>query len=508
MPDMSSLRSLYSDSIDVIRNYLSAELGPVNIRVGEDFDRDGVVLRAEKGSARTFRVFLSHEFLSDFQTEEIAAKLSAWRVADGAKTLPSGHTLFVATEGVFSELTEGPSLRESTQRFAKVLPSSPEMKELYDRAFSVPVNGVPLGDIPSEMQGDPDLYISYSDDFANKLGAVYLLDAAGYRGFELRAVPTTPVYLGVDFEVKLASGDSAFLDFQRAADQVERRANAMREQINVGLRRAMRENKDLRRSIEGTYIDITCPRSPTSKSEVDATVAEITHFVISNEWTNYGNSSIVPFDEDRYPRLSSLGARVYVSQGTTYLSVQEGARTFDPGEPYHLASRLVKNEARRRFDIQPVWLGIYLSEMALVFPVPLEEFMKSVRVEETPFEEILVGSAGRAAVTGNKDSKMAMMNFREWSKKIATAVRNKRDVDIKSSEEVVTFLCGERGVMLRALSGHTAALVPALVLGGTIEEGDQLQGRSQWMESRNFSIDNLSLPHVVRMILALLAPDY
>jgi hypothetical protein len=99
------------------------------------------------------------------------------------------------------------------------------------------------------------------------------------------------------------------------------------------------------------------------------------------------------------------------------------------------------------------------------------------------------------------------MTFDEWCSKISSDVASHRDVDIRSSDDAVTFSCGQRGIVLRRLSNDTAALVPAVSIGGTIGEGQRLEDRSQWMDARSFSIDDLSAPHVAQAILALLADD-
>jgi len=395
---LDSLRSMYRSSIDVIEKYLTREMPGIELRVGEDFERDGVVFRTTKESILGFRIFVSHEFLSDTPLDHVDDALRKWKVAAQAEALSQGCTLFVVSNGTFKERTEGYTLRDSAQRFAALLPPSTALTDLYTRVFSIPVDGVALGDIPSEMQGDPDLYITYSEHFANALGAAYLLDGAGYRDFALNTTKGSR-YEGIDFQILLESGDVAYLEFKRAITPAERRTNALREQANIGLRAALRDRPALASAIDGHFIQITLPLVPGSKSEVDSLVGEIIRFVMSREWVPYDDGSIVPFDEDHYPILSGLGAQVYLAAGPTHLSVSEGARSFDRNAPYRIARQIIMQQRNQRFNVSPVWLGISLAD-TLILPssAELNSLVRNIDRIPNPFDKIIVGSAEGAAV--------------------------------------------------------------------------------------------------------------
>jgi hypothetical protein len=374
------------------------EVPGIELRVGEDFERDGVVFRAGRESSRGFRIFFSHEFLSDTPIDLVDDALRKWNVATQATDLAQGSTLFVVSEGTFAERTEGQTLRDSSLRFAAVLPPSTALASLYNRVFAVPVDGVPLGDIPSEMQGDPDLYITFSQDFANALGAAYLLDGAGYRNFAINTTKNAADE-GVDFEVHLDSGEVAYLEFKRAITSVERRINALREQANIGLRSALRDRPDLATAIEGRFIQITLPSMPPSKGEVGSLVEEIIRFVMAREWLTHDDGSMVPFDEDHYPMLSKLGAQVYLATGPTHLSVTEGGKSFDRHAPYRMARQIIMRCRGQRFNISPVWLGISLAD-TLILPSSeeLTSLIRSIDQIPNPFAKIIIGSAEGAAV--------------------------------------------------------------------------------------------------------------
>lgn len=401
MDQLDSLRSTYRTSITAIEMYLSSEIPGSQFRLSEDVERDCVVFRTTRESTATFRIFVSHEFLSDTNEKHIAAVLRRWNVAEEAAALLRGYTLFVVSNGTFKEQTEGQTLRESAETFAAMLPHSEALTDIYKRVFGIRVNGTPLGDIPSEMQGDPDLYISYSEDFANTLGAAYLLDASGYRNFALNtpALEARGRNLGVDFEVRLASGEIVYLQFKRAITPAERRMNALREQTNVDLRTAMRDRADLAAAVEGHFIQITLPIAPKTKAEVASLVDEIIRFAISRDWADYPSDSLVPFDENRYALLSKLGAQVYVSTGATYLSVTEAGKTFDRYAPYRLAKQLISQLSGQRFDLHPVWLGISIAD-TVIFPssAELNSLIRSIDQMPHPFDKIVVGSVQGARV--------------------------------------------------------------------------------------------------------------
>jgi hypothetical protein len=396
MDELDSLGQRYKDKIAAVKQYLAGELNPAEIRQSEDFDRDGVVLRTGRGR-QGFRLFISHEFLSDFTIEVITARLRGWRVEEGIRQLPPGFTLFLTTGGIFKERTEGRTVREVTQTFEGILPLSQRRKQLYDRVFSIRVDGEPLGETHTECQGDSDLYVTYSTEFAQALGAAYLLDAAGYQNFELRRTPE--LYdSGIDFEVTLFDGRRVFLDFKRALNAKAARESALREQINVGLRRAMRDDAVVRQAIDGRFIQITIPIAPESKAEVDATVSEILRFATSTNWATLASNSFVAFDAGRFPLLARLDANVYMAQGSTYLSAVEGATSFDPYAPYNEASQIVAREAQRRFGASPMWLGVSLADVAALIPDDMidSRWPLLFNVEFTPFEQIIIGSADKA----------------------------------------------------------------------------------------------------------------
>jgi hypothetical protein len=392
MDSAGSLRSLYKPMIAMVRNYLSKELGSSDLRVAEDFERDGVILRTAPETRLQYRLFLSHEFLSDFDVEHGASLLRSWRVSERAKALPRGVTLFITTEGTFTERTEGRTLRDAASEFDTFIPSNEARKALYDRVFSVPVDGVPLGELPMEMKGDPDLYSSYSDEFAGFIGAAYLLDAAGFRDFELRRPPSQA---GVDLEIRLNSGERVFLDLKRAIDPVERRSDAMREQINVALRRALRDDEALRSAIEGHFVQITLSQAPLEKRGVDGVVREIQKFVTTTAWPEVADRTLIDFDSYEYPMLSSSGAHVYVALGPTYLSVQEGAKTMDRHAPVREIIRVLREESRKTFRPSPLWLGISLSEFAPLFGIGdvFDRVDGEIDLKKTPFDRIIIGSA-------------------------------------------------------------------------------------------------------------------
>jgi hypothetical protein len=395
----------YRSNIELIRNYLKQDLGCNEIEESEDFARDGVVLRSPPSAAPPFRLFVSHEFLSDFELKDAASKLRLWKVAEQLRSLPKNVMLFVTTEGTFTESLKGPTMKQATQVFESVFPSSAAQKELYGRVFSIRVDGTPLGEIPAEMRGDPNFYISYSDDFANVLGATYLLDAAGYREFELHRRPQSDP---PEFEVSFQSGDRIFLAFDRALDPVEQRVHSMREEINAGLRRALLASEDLQNAISGHFVQINIAKVPLSKKECNDVVLEIIRFVTTVDWASFPEHSLEHFDRAKFSLLAGLDALVYVTRGVTSLSVQEGAKTVDPYAPYRRISEIVRERSRALADVEvrPLWLGISLADTLL----PPENVLDPRRiapfdVNETPFDKLIVGSAGRANVY-NKEHRL------------------------------------------------------------------------------------------------------
>jgi len=259
----------------------------------------------------------------------------------------------------------------------------------------VPIDGTPLGEIPAIMRGDAELYTTYSDEFANIVGATYLLDAAGYRDFQIATV----VPLGApDLQVTLSDGRTIYLEFKRAQNFADYRADSLLEQINVFLRRAQRDDPTISNATRGRFIEISVPNPPENRNAVEAASNEIIRFVSSVDWNRLQSKSLVPFDPAEFPVLTSLGARVYVTTGATHLSVSAGARSFDPNEPFILAARLIRTMSAKHYAINPVWLGISLADQLPLLPDSLPNILElsGLSVSDTPFEEIIVGSAGSA----------------------------------------------------------------------------------------------------------------
>ena len=103
--DDDSLQQRYKDVIDALTRYLTDAVHIADPRMREDFERDGVVLRAKIPSEQEVRLFVSHEFLSDFSATRAANAMREWRIGDKVRTLPRGMTLFLTTEGTFTERT-------------------------------------------------------------------------------------------------------------------------------------------------------------------------------------------------------------------------------------------------------------------------------------------------------------------------------------------------------------------------------------------------------------------
>lgn len=387
-----------------IRAYLNREFGPLELRESEDFDRDGVIIRTARESAeKQLRIFISHEFLSDFDADSVSSLLRSWRIADKARALRRGFTLFVTTDGSFVEPTEGRTLREATSMFESIAPSNDARKGLYERVFAINVDGVPLGERPMEMQGDPNLYSVYSEEYASVLGAAYLLDAAGYRNFSFSH---NDVPGDLDLRVSLETGETVYLDFKRALSAPERRTAALREQINVGLRRELRDDEELRQHLDGYFVSISVSQSPMNAKGVWAAVEEIARFVKTADWSGVGDTALFDFDAIEFPILSSLGSQVYVAKGPTYLSVQEGARTFSPHSPSREIARLIEKEKKRQFAVRPVWLGVSVADTPPIFGI--DEILEKIphellRTDESPFERLIVGWVGMARVFPNAD---------------------------------------------------------------------------------------------------------
>lgn len=395
---MADLRIAYQSNISVIREYLRRELGCQVVDEYQDFARDGVILSSGPNAPLQFRLFVSHEFFSDFGLKETLSKLKSFHVAEQVREMPKNVMLFITTEGTFTEQIEGPTMRRASDVFESVIPSSAARTALYGRVFSIRVDGRPLGEIPTVMRGDPRLYGSYAEDFAKIVGAVYLLDAAGLRAFELhRRSQSEPP----DFEVRLNTGENIYLAFERALNPAEHLADLMREEINAGLQRARVFDEVFKAAIEGHFVQVNLPVVPSDRRQCDSIVLEISRFITTVDWSTFPERSLETFDRSTFPLLSSLDAHVYVTRGVTSVSVREGAKSFDPYEPYRLAAKIVlgKAEALRAVQVSPLWLGISLADALVFSPESMDpQRLMPIDIDSTPFDRIIVGSAEKATV--------------------------------------------------------------------------------------------------------------
>jgi hypothetical protein len=99
------------------------------------------------------------------------------------------------------------------------------------------------------------------------------------------------------------------------------------------------------------------------------------------------------------------------------------------------------------------------------------------------------------------------LDIYQWFAKIATRVLETCEVDItETSERTWSLRRGAHGGILRVLSKDTAQLVPSIPLGGPIVAGNRLSDRAEWMEPRNYSIDELSVQGVSAALISLLCP--
>lgn len=103
--DEDSLQKRHKEVIEALTRYLTDSVHIADTRMREEFERDGVVLRAKIPSEQEVRLFVSHEFLSDFSATRATNAMRAWRIGDKVRTLPHGMTLFLTTEGTFTERT-------------------------------------------------------------------------------------------------------------------------------------------------------------------------------------------------------------------------------------------------------------------------------------------------------------------------------------------------------------------------------------------------------------------
>lgn len=395
--DSDTLRNTYPATFAEVRQYLLNELYAVEIVDSEDFERDAIRFRITLPSSRRVRVLVSHEFLSDFTPTEAARLLKQWRVGSKASTLARSHMLVVTTTGTLLESIaddshlKGPTLRESAALFGTAIQTPDAVNELQERVFNVPVNGTPLGDIPSRFAGPSEYYSRYSDEFADLVGSAYLLDAAGLRGFSLDRVPSIP-----NLRANLDGGGQVFLEYSRVEPTKEKHAADVREYINGALRRLSYTDPALPKALEGYFISVSLPDIDVGKDQRLRLVDEITSFVKDGLARIAPKQSIEHFDEGRFPTLSRLGATVYVAEGVTSLSVQEAAKSFDPYAPIQMIATIVRAKSKIPYTAAPVWLGVSLAEYVAVVPVAVMDLRRfpEVDIDKTPFEKIIVGSAG------------------------------------------------------------------------------------------------------------------
>ena len=213
--DSETLKNTYPATFALVRQYFLNELNAVEIVDSEDFERDAIRFRITLPTARRVRVFIAHEFLSDFAPAEAAKLLKQWHAGQKASTLARSQTLVVTTTGTLLESIaddanlKGPSLRESAARWDSSIGASRAAAELQERVFNVPVDGTPLGDIPSKFAGRSEYYSRFSPEFADLVGSAYLLDAAGLRSFSLERVSLIP-----NLKVTLNDGTQVYPEFR------------------------------------------------------------------------------------------------------------------------------------------------------------------------------------------------------------------------------------------------------------------------------------------------------
>ena len=91
----------------------------------------------------------------------------------------------------------------------------------------------------------------------------------------------------------------------------------------------------------------------------------------------------------------------------------------------------------------------------------------------------------------------------EWFQRIETSIAARMDVDVnRIDERTVTFARGKKGAVLHAHTADSSTLRLSLSPGGPLAPGERLASRVQHLESRNYSIDELSVPHVANVIAA------
>jgi hypothetical protein len=404
--DSETLKNTYPATFAEVRQYLAAQLQAVEITDSEDFDRDAIRFRITLPSSRRVRVLISHEFLSDFSPTEAARLLKQWRVGSKASGLVRSQILIVTTSGTLLESTaddphlKGPSLRESAARFGAAIKTPSAVVELQDRVFNVPVNGTALGDIASKFAGPSEYYSRFSDDFADLVGSAYLLDAAGLRGFSMERVASIP-----NLKVNLEDATQIFLEFARVELTKEKHAADVREYINGALRRLSYTDPALSNAMEGYFISISLPDIDVGKDQRMRLVNEIASFVKDGRFKLIPKQSIEEFDKLAFPTLSDFGATAYIAEGVTSLSVQEAAKSFDPYAPVQMIANIVRTKSKIPYTSRPVWLGVSLAEYVAIVPVGLMDLRRfpEIDINKTPFERIIVGSAGALMRTWNRD---------------------------------------------------------------------------------------------------------
>jgi hypothetical protein len=262
----------------------------------------------------------------------------------------------------------------------------------YDRVFAILVDGKPFGDVEFELERDPTVSITLSEDFWVVLGSIYLLDGAGFRNFAIRRRPRSSP---PDLELVLGDGREVYFEFTQALAAEKGKITNMREQINEQFRAAMRGDPSLEAALENWYVSITMAKVPRRGGR-DAVVAEIVRFVKTVTWSAMPQKSYECFDSAAFPLLAQYGAECYVASGDGSLTVNERGGTLDPYEPYALVAAAVERKSKPgKYNVAPLWLGIstgshipMLNE-AILDPNRVESF----NIEDTPFEKIIVGWA-------------------------------------------------------------------------------------------------------------------
>ena len=157
--------------------------------------------------------------------------------------------------------------------------------------------------------------------------------------------------------------------------------------------------------MEGYFISVSLPDIDVGKDQRDRLVNEIASFVKGGSPRMIPKQNIEYFDKDPFPTLARLGATVYVAEGVTSLSVQEAAKSFDPYAPIQMIANIVRAKSRIPYTANPVWLGISLAEYVAIIPVNVMDLRRfpEINVDDTPFQKIIVGSAGALMRVWDRD---------------------------------------------------------------------------------------------------------